>query len=231
MGDAEGGGGLVANDQAGFVDQGPPEGHTLLLSPRKRAGMRIEPVPEPKPCEHRLGPLDGLASRHPGCQERNGGVFRRGQGGKEVVLLEDEPQMAAAKADPVLRRELLGILPEHLHLPRPGVEQPRDDGNEGGLATPAGAHEEGQLPHRGIEIDTTQDLDACLPGAEALLHPTAPDGWEAGGGGVRTAAARVGRGFHGWLVGMLHLGRNQGSARAVSPGTRSPAPAPGPAGC
>ena len=115
----EGGGRLVADEQARLVDQRPGDGHSLLLRRRKagRAGNRLR-CAMPSVIQQLLGPSDRLVALPAGDRQRDGGVLGRRQGGQQVVLLEHEADVAAAEDGLGAAAEPGEIVAEHVHLAR-----------------------------------------------------------------------------------------------------------------
>ena len=95
-GDVEGGRGLISEDDVGAGGQNAGDGHTLTLTTthlmRQVAGLLAQP--------HALeGIVDRAAAQGSATQAaRQGHVVARGQGGDEVVILEDEADVPSPEA-------------------------------------------------------------------------------------------------------------------------------------
>ena len=105
-----GGGGLVADDQAGLVDEGPGDGDALLLAARRGGRGRCKAFSsmptvfsgQPSPFL-RLGTFPTLLD-----QERHADVIQAGQRRNEVELLEDEPDVGPPELGDPARPESRG---------------------------------------------------------------------------------------------------------------------------
>ena len=95
-GDVEGGRGLISEDDVGAGGQNAGDGHTLTLTTahlmRQVAGLLAQ--------THALeGIVDGAAAQGSATQAAGQGhVVARGQGGDEVVILEDEADVPSPEA-------------------------------------------------------------------------------------------------------------------------------------
>jgi hypothetical protein len=99
----EGGGGFVADDETGLVDEGSGEGDALLLTSGETGWGLVETVAETELVEDGGGLFEGVAAFHGGGEERDGDIFCDGESGDEVVLLEDEADVLAPEPDGVVR--------------------------------------------------------------------------------------------------------------------------------
>jgi hypothetical protein len=158
----ERGGRLVAEDQAGLVHERAGEGDALLLTAGKRRRERVEPVLQAKPNKQLLRVRDGLAPLHTGGKERNRRVFGGGEGGQQIVLLENEPKVFPAKKDALLRPEPFDVFPEKVNLAAGTVEQTGDHRKERGLSAAAWSDEKSRLAETYVEINAAQREHASL---------------------------------------------------------------------
>jgi glutaredoxin 3 len=108
----EGGGGLVADDEAGLVHEGAGEGDALLLAAGELGREGVEAGAEAELVEEGLGAVHGGGAFHAGGEEGHGGVFGGGEGGEQVVLLEDEAEVAATEEHALGGREPVDVLAE-----------------------------------------------------------------------------------------------------------------------
>ena len=87
--------GLIGEQQRRTVHQGPGDRHALLLAAGKLGRLVVQPVLEPDPAEHLLGPLPGLALGEVSAvyDKRHGHVLQGAGARQQVEVLEDETQL------------------------------------------------------------------------------------------------------------------------------------------
>src|SRR5262249_39576322 len=90
------------------------------------------------------------------CQQRQRNVFGGGEGGQEVVLLEDESQVLTAEQHATAALEPVQGLAQNVELTLVGVEQPGDDRQERGLPAAARGNQVRHLAKRNVEVDPTE---------------------------------------------------------------------------
>jgi hypothetical protein len=158
------------------VDQRAGKGDTLLLTARKIAGQGINAVFEAKLNEHSRGAVDGSSAMHPPYEQRHGGILGGRESGKQIVLLEDETEVAPAEENLFCGRELCGVLAEHFNLASGCIQQAGNYGNECGFAATARADEKSQFALPRFEVHAAQCVNARFAVAEVLLHLVTADG-------------------------------------------------------
>src|SRR5262249_5676808 len=119
--------------------KGPGQRDALLLAPGHLGGERVGAFFEPQPRQEGLRTIQRLLARNLGSEQRDRDVLRRRQRRKQVVLLENEAEVLAAKENPIAVGELVGALAENLEVAAVAVEQPGDHAQERGLAAAARA--------------------------------------------------------------------------------------------
>jgi len=94
----EGGRGLVANDQAGFVHKRAGNGHSLLLSARELVGIGFESLSQADSLKDGACPLFRFGPGFPLQDEGDRDIFHRCECGDEIELLENKADILAAEA-------------------------------------------------------------------------------------------------------------------------------------
>ena len=199
----EGGGGLVEDEHRGVAQQGPGDGDPLALPTRQR---------RPPLAQHRVVALGqggdelvdvgrlgrGLDLRGRGAGASVGDVVGHRHGEQERLLQHDGHLGAHA-----LQRGLPHVDAVDAHGARPGVEEARHQGDEGGLAGAGRTHDGHRLARAGLHVDVSEH---CSPRVVAKGHALDAD-----------VAPHVGEGPGPGGVGHLGLGvkdlRHPASAR------------------
>ena len=89
---------LVGHQDSGIADNGPGNGHPLLLAARKLRWIVLHAVcqsDQPKRCLHMIAPV---AAGQRGQQQWQLNIFKSGQHRYQVVKLEDESDMGGTPA-------------------------------------------------------------------------------------------------------------------------------------
>jgi hypothetical protein len=159
----EGGGRLVADDEPRFVDERTGEGDALLLAAGECRRNCFGPVGEAERGEERSCSREGLLQRLAGGEEGHRHVLGGGEGGEQVVLLEQEAEVLAPEEHALGVAEVVDRRTQHVELAPRTVQETSHDGDERRLAATAGAHEKAQLAESRVEVDAAQRLDAGVP--------------------------------------------------------------------
>jgi hypothetical protein len=157
------------------MDKRAGQGNPLLLSAGKFRRESFEAIFQAELDQDGFGAINRLAMFNAGREQWNGGVFRRGQSGEKVVLLENEAKIFAPIKNLIAGRKLTGHLPEEFDFAFVRIEQSGNDGDERGLAAAARANQECQLALARLEFDATQNVNAGIAFAEKFLHALAAD--------------------------------------------------------
>src|SRR5215216_4720720 len=134
-------GGLVGQQHGRLGDQGPGNGHALLLAARELGGPVLEPVPEPDRLQGLGGQAAALPPAQPPVDQRQADVGHRRGPGQQLEALEHEAH------DPVADRgQLVPGQPGHVpsvepQRPRGRPVQPAEQPEQGRLARPARPHD------------------------------------------------------------------------------------------
>src|SRR4051794_7610925 len=105
---------LVPEDDLRFAGQRPGARHALLLTSRQLVRLVAQAIGQPERVDHRVQP--GLLDLPAGDVQRQGDVLQGGQGGHQVVGLEDEPDGVPAQPGQVVVVEQ-----GEVHLPDPDL--------------------------------------------------------------------------------------------------------------
>ena len=106
-------------------------------------------------------------------QEWDGGILRGGEGGKEIVLLEDEPEIGASEPDPRVGIQLFHRGAEDLHVPEELSSSPAITEIRVVLPHPLGRRR-GEFPASAVKLTRGAPRCACrLPELLSKLHRTA----------------------------------------------------------
>ena len=103
-------------------------------------------------------------------QLRHHHVLERGQLGKQVIELEDEPERAVAQSVAMPFRTVVDALAIEQDRPRIGGVEQAEDVQQRALARPAGPHHGDHLAALDLQIDPAQHRDLVLPLPVALAQ-------------------------------------------------------------
>lgn len=132
-------GGLVAQQQRGFGDQGAGDGHALALAARHPGREMAGAVAEADPLQRRTGPVGALRARDAVVDHGEADVLQGAAVRQEMEGLEDEADALPAQGGPVAVAQGAGVDAVEQVPPRGrGVDEPRDV-QEGGLPGAGGA--------------------------------------------------------------------------------------------
>ncbi len=140
---------------------------------------------DPVPQAHLLQRLDRpdatLRPSRPGVAQRQLHVAPRGQGGKQVELLEDEADPPVAD----LGESVLGhpgdVLASKAIVARGGYVEAAEDVHQGRLPRPGRAHDRYVLSLGDAQVDAAQRVDLDGAGPVGLANTVEfDDGWRAG---------------------------------------------------
>ncbi len=153
---------LVREQHRGRCDDGPGDGHALLLPSRQFAGRVVLPSGE----THRRQGFPGqpVARRRTlaAVQQRQLDVFLRRRAGQQVEALEHEADVLAAQARPLVAGEAFDMnAAKYVFAARRRVEAAKDVHHRR-LAGSARAHHRHELALRNIEIDAVQRIQRGL---------------------------------------------------------------------
>ena len=125
--------GLVGEHERRLADDGPCDGHALLLTTRQPPGLTILQPLEPDLLEELPHSTVTLFRRHATEQERELRVLESRQHGQEVEGLEDEPDALEPEPGELLVREVRDLLVPDPDTPPGGARQPPQHVEQGRL--------------------------------------------------------------------------------------------------
>ena len=108
----KGGGGFVTDDQTRLVDERSRQRDALLLAAGKFVRHGVEAVLESERDQQRFRAIHSLAASDSGGEQRHRSVLGGGERREQIVLLEDETEVAPAEEDLFLRRPRRGLVAE-----------------------------------------------------------------------------------------------------------------------
>ena len=191
VGGVEVAGGFVGEDDGGLEDEGAGESDALLLTAGELDGVVIGAVGEADGGEEGAGAgeaFGGGATGKLGVGVELVGeedIFERGEGGDELVGLEDEAEGAAADGGELVFGEVGdgGAVEVDVAGGR-GIET-GEEAEEGRLAGAGGAHDGEELSGGDGEGDAFEDVEGAGAGAELLVQSRHLDHGERGGAGEK----------------------------------------------
>ena len=172
----EGGGGFIADDEAGFVDEGAGDGDALLLATGEFGRVFAVFGLEADEGHGGAGAILGGAAGDLVEEEGDADVFDAGEGGDEVELLEDEADVFAAEVGDLGLGQGMEMVFEDVDFAGIEFHGAGDDAEEGGLAAAGGADDEEEFAHAGVEVDAFEGVGAGVAGAEGLGDVADVDG-------------------------------------------------------
>jgi hypothetical protein len=113
---------FVADDQVGFMDECSGEGHALLLAAGKLARKELGAASKAQAVQERASPVDGLGTFHARGEKGYGSIFGGIKRWEQIVLLEDEAEIAPPKQHALFFRHLSGILSQQRYAATSCVE-------------------------------------------------------------------------------------------------------------
>jgi hypothetical protein len=166
----EGGGRLIAQDQARLVDQGPGNGHALLLPAGELSGKGVNSCPYAKLFEQGHGLRNSGMAIYSSGEQGHGRILGGRERWKQLILLEDETQVLTAKANALLTGHPVDVFAQHFELATARIQQSSDDRQQRGLARAAWPNQKGHLTQWHIQIHIPQHQRLGLTTAE-LTQP------------------------------------------------------------
>ena len=141
---------LVQQQDLGLVDQGPGDGHPLLLAAGELGDLSVLKAPEADDVQHLLDPPVDLHGVKLGDAQAEGNVVVDVQMGEEGVALEDGVDL------PAVGRQIVDLLTVKQHLARRRRQKSADDPQGRGLAAARGPQQRQKFMVVDVEIDAVQ---------------------------------------------------------------------------
>jgi hypothetical protein len=145
-------GGLVGHEDGRGEHEGASEGDALLFAAGELDGIVVAALGEADAIEELLGALFGVAG---GAGEFGGeeDVLFGGEGGDELVALENEPQLAAAEPGEVILREADDLFAVEEDAAGGGIIEAGEEAEQGAFAAAGGSHDGDELAGGYVEIE------------------------------------------------------------------------------
>ena len=158
---------LVGQHHQRVGDDGPGQGHPLLLATRHLDGPVVDAGGQPEPVERRQGTLAPLLRAQVAVEERRLDVAQRGQVRDEVELLEDEADGIAPELGAGRVVEQAHVLPGNADGPRRGQVEDPEQAQHGRLPRARGPHDRHELAGEDLQRDVAQRVDLHLLAVDA----------------------------------------------------------------
>ena len=160
-------GGFVGEEDGRAEGKGAGEGDALLFAAGELDGVVIEAAGEADAVEEfaGAGAAAGIAAGEFHGEEH---VFFGGEGGEEMVGLEDEADFAAAELGHGVFAEVRDVFAIEDDLTGGGRVESGEEAEEGAFAAAGGAHDGGKLAAGNFEVDAFEDFDAVGSGVDGL---------------------------------------------------------------
>src|SRR5712692_10388462 len=149
------------------------ERHSLLLPARQLLRQGVHPFSHAKRYQQALCFFDSFPSRHSRSKQWDGAVLRRSQGGKQIVLLENETEILSAKKDLLPSRHLLNLFAQHFDFTTGAIQQTGNHGQQRRLSATTRSYEQSHpaVPH--VQIHSPQRQHSSAAVSERFFHPSA----------------------------------------------------------
>ena len=167
---------LVTDDQTRLMHQCPRDGDTLLLPTGELIGPVFHSVSQTDPLKDLLRFLLCVSSRFPLDQQRHTDVLDAVQGGDQMELLENEPDVLSAESSDGGFLHRPQVRAEDFQFSFVRLQSASDDADERGLSAAGRTNEHGDVPTAHIEVDSFEDLKASTAVAEATFYTAKPSG-------------------------------------------------------
>src|SRR5215211_4040128 len=149
-------GGLVGQQHGRVADQGPGDGHPLLLAPRELGGPVLEPVPEPDRGQGLGGQPPPLGPAKAPVDKGQADVGDRRGPGQQLEVLEHEPDDPVADRGQLVLGQPGDVAAVEAQGPRGRPVQPAEQPQQGRLARPARPHDGHRVAPLHPQVDPVQ---------------------------------------------------------------------------
>ena len=189
--------GLVGQKELRVVDEGPADGHALLLAARELGRAELHPLLEPDELQQFGGPVADVVLLLFPVERGHEDVFEHGGVRQEVEALKDEADVLVAQLRELVVVELHHVPAGEDETARGGDVQAAHEVHQRRFPGPGGPHDGREFALLDREVDPLEDLQILVPHVEALgdiLH-------DADGGGHYLRAPFC------WACGSVVTGR------------------------
>jgi len=163
-------GGLVGQQQPSLARHRAGHRDPLALAAGKLGRVAVRAVAEVQFAERAQGRQQCLPATHAIELKRQRNVFRGGQPGQQVEVLEHVADVPAAQAGPLALRQAVDRNAVKQHVAGRRLLQAAGDGQQARLARSAGAHDRHHRARRYGQVHVAERLDASRAGAVSLGH-------------------------------------------------------------
>ncbi len=164
VGGVEVAGGLVGEDDGRTQDEGAGEGDALLLAAGELDGVVMHAIAEADAGEQLAGAGQAVAFGVEFVREEN--VFERGEGGDELIGLEDEADGLAADLGKLVLGQVADGGAVEMHVAGGGCVEAGEQAEQGGFAAAGCAHDGDELTFGDGEVEAFEDVH----GARAVAN-------------------------------------------------------------
>src|SRR5690606_31529005 len=174
---------LIRKHQRRPIGERAGNGHALLLAPRKRAGLVVEPLAQPEAAKQRARTPAGLPLVGAEDELRDDDILQRREIGQQMMKLIDEAQLLATQARAPVIALLRGLHAGQADRTLIAALQQTHRLEQSGLSRTRGAKQRHDLARRDAEVHAAQHLDLGVALAEAagktrdgkhITHSAAP---------------------------------------------------------
>ena len=155
-------GGLVGHDDGGMGGDGPGDGHPLLLTAGHFGGLVLPAVGHAYLFQGLHHDIPALQDRHTLIDQGQLHIFIGGEGGDQVIALEDEADLLVADVGQLAVRAVGDVLTVQGVVPIGGDVQTAQNVHQGGLARAGGADDSHELPPADGQGYAVQGADLAL---------------------------------------------------------------------
>src|SRR5512139_309479 len=163
-------GGFIGHQQGRVRDQGPRDGHPLLLASGELTGMVIHAIREVDQPQHRPHMVPALPTGEVGQNERQLYVLEGGEDRDQIIELEDEPDMRGAPGGELRFGQTGDVDVPHGDRAGVGPVQTRNEIQQGALAGARRAHERQEFPLDDGQRDALEHRDDLVSPAVGLAE-------------------------------------------------------------
>ena len=149
--------GLIRQDNARFVCQGPCDRYPLLFAARQLLGEPAAAASKPQLPQKQLRALDALGLGNAVECHGKAHVFRHCQRGYQVEELKYKPQSTAPHPGKLILRETRERFPQQFDVSAGGPIQPADQVEQRRLARAAASHHHHELPRPNVQVAFFED--------------------------------------------------------------------------
>ena len=161
-------GGFIGEDHLRLGDDGPGDGHALLLTAGKLAGKMVEAIIEADELQGGGCVFAALFPAQRGEFQREFHVFKRGKNRDQVERLKDKPEVVIAPAGEIALAHSVGFFAHDQKAAIGGLVHAGDQVEQRAFAGARRTHEGDEFARRDRELHAVKGQDGGLPAVEFL---------------------------------------------------------------